>query len=164
MPPSQILTACSCYQAPAEKADEELLWSVVHGRASVPLSEDVCAVLARHVAANAQALELLHAAADIEPSRYPVDFKKGYAITLSHTGDVINKAEFLAAVELAHRAAQGDAGRRRAVDADVSWQLPIPWPPNRGDFLRSTVSPACPWLCAVWNRRWPTSSSRMNSS
>ncbi len=105
----QILTACSYYQAPAEKADEELLWSVVHGRESEPLSEDVRTALAQHVAANVQALELLHAAAEIEQSRYPVDFKKGYAITLSHMGDVINKAEFLAAVELAHYVAQEDA-------------------------------------------------------
>lgn len=85
------------------------MWSVVHGQESEPLSENVRAALARHVAANAQTLELLHAAADIGPSRYPVDFRKGYAITLSHMGDVVNKAEFLAAVELAHCAETGDA-------------------------------------------------------
>ncbi len=116
-----ILDAASCYVPPAEKAAEETLSSILRGQGAAraaPLPEDMRAVLAEHIKANAQTLGFLHDAAALEGSRYPVDLKKGHAYSLLYLGEVMSKANVLPCLEAILHAENGVP--RRASEAVVT--------------------------------------------
>ncbi|MHC4334350.1 MAG: hypothetical protein ACYSUP_13300 [Planctomycetota bacterium] len=66
------------------------------------LPEETKTVIAQYLAANYRALELLHKAAAIRHSRYPVDFTKGLAVQFSHLPDVRAAAMLLALEAVLH--------------------------------------------------------------
>ncbi|NQT01745.1 MAG: hypothetical protein HQ580_06975 [Planctomycetes bacterium] len=60
-----------------------------------PLSEETKRLVAKYLADNQQALELLHTAAPIEHSRYPVDFTVGLGYLMYHFSDLRKGAQLL---------------------------------------------------------------------
>jgi len=88
------------------------------GRKDLPgrtekMDEETRTLIAQYLAENDRALELLHEGAAIKHCRYPVDFTAGYAISMSHLGD-IRTGEKLLQLEAALSAESGSgelAGR-----------------------------------------------------
>lgn len=80
-----------------------------------PLSEPTKKVIAHHLEQNADALALIHEAAAIPESRWPVDCLHGYGIDLSHLHQVRTCAELLM-LEAMYKAEHGDSeGAAKAV-------------------------------------------------
>jgi len=81
-----ILDALSFYQ---EWDKDKLNALPLAGRAELPartepLPEEMKTRIAEYIADNNEAVELLHAGAEIEHCRYPVDFAAGFAARLNH--------------------------------------------------------------------------------
>jgi len=93
--------------------DEEKLKSLpVVGRAELPprtepLGEEMKALITQYVADNNEALELLHAGAAIEHSRYPIDLNAGFEATVPYLSE-IRKGVFLLKLEAVLHAENGD--------------------------------------------------------
>jgi len=60
-----------------------------------PLDEEMKALITQYVADNNDALKLLHAAAAIEHSRYPIDLSAGFATLLPNLSDIRTAARLL---------------------------------------------------------------------
>jgi hypothetical protein len=76
--------AFSCYQQLSGGNADHL---PIIGKAELPartepLAEETKTLIAKYLADNRQALELLHKAAGIEHCRYPVDYGMGFVLTL----------------------------------------------------------------------------------
>lgn len=87
-----VIGAGTYFVEPPEKECRRLeeIIGGVHLVERGPLSDEVGDLLARHVQANAKALELLHRAAAIEESRYPIDLSQGATVLMSSISDVRN--------------------------------------------------------------------------
>lgn len=72
-----------------------------------PMDEEMKALITQYVADNNEALELLHAGAAIEHSRYPIDLSAGFETKLSPLSD-IRGAVFLLKLEAILHAENGD--------------------------------------------------------
>ena len=84
----------------------------VVGRAELPprtepLGEEMKALIAQYVADNNEALELIHAGAAIEHSRYPIDLNAGFETKLPYLSEM-RKAVFLLKLEAILNAENGD--------------------------------------------------------
>ncbi|MEJ2701209.1 MAG: hypothetical protein P8Z79_02080 [Sedimentisphaerales bacterium] len=73
-----------------------------------PLSDQTKDLIAKYVADNNEAIELLHTAAKIEHCRYPVDFSAGFAARLDHLPNM-RKAAMLLNLEAMLHADNGQA-------------------------------------------------------
>lgn len=72
-----------------------------------PMDEEMKALITQYVVDNNEALELLHAGAAIEHSRYPIDLSAGFETKLSPLSD-IRGAVFLLKLEAILHAENGD--------------------------------------------------------
>ena len=72
-----------------------------------PMDEEMKALIAQYVADNNEALELLHAGAAIEHSRYPIDLSAGFETKLSPLSE-IRRAVFLLKLEAILHAENGN--------------------------------------------------------
>jgi hypothetical protein len=73
-----------------------------------PLAEEMKALIAQYVADNNEALELLHAGAAIEHSRYPIDLSAGFETKVPNLSE-LRRAVFLLKLEAILYAENGDS-------------------------------------------------------
>jgi len=105
-----ILDAISCYQ---KSTEAESLPVVGRGELlsrTEDFSEETGSRIAQFLGENSEALELLHEAASIEHSRYPVDYRVAMHIVLPELNEIKNCAR-LARLEAVWRAECNDAER-----------------------------------------------------
>ncbi|UCG46280.1 MAG: hypothetical protein JSU94_12320 [Phycisphaerales bacterium] len=107
-----ILEAIS-HQSKPQEPNIELLPIV--GRAELPprteaLDDQTRTLIARHLAANKKALELLHGVAGMQHGRYPIDLSAGFAATWPSHVDIRHGARLLALEAVLH-AEQADSAR-----------------------------------------------------
>ncbi len=105
------LEAFAAYAEPSDE-DDELLPIV--GTAELPargqpLPEGMKEAIKRHVSANNEALDLLHEAAEIEGSRYPIDLTRGLNTLLRHRGGGVRRCARLLALDALMHAEEGNA-------------------------------------------------------
>ncbi len=72
-----------------------------------PMDEEMKVLISQYIADNNEALELLHAGAKIENSRYPIDLSAGFETNLPNLSE-IRKAVFLLKLEAILHAENGD--------------------------------------------------------
>ena len=77
------------------------------GLAELPLRTEALGdptknLIARHLAANRKALELLHKLAGMQHSRYPIDLSAGFATVLPHISDIRESCKLLALQAVLH--------------------------------------------------------------
>ena len=104
-----IIDAFSYYKLWDKDKSESL---PVVGRAKLParaepMDEEMKALIAQYVADNNEALELLHTAAAIEHSRYPIDLSAGFEAAIPDLSE-IRKAAFFLKLEAILHAENGD--------------------------------------------------------
>jgi len=116
-----VMGAATYFRQPPEKEYRELQRIVSYGsnrlgrRVSIP--DDMKELLVAHVRDNAKGLELLHRAARIEESRYPIDLSEGLDFLITHIGDV-RDAWLLLCFEAVLCGEAGDGeGATRAIEA-----------------------------------------------
>ena len=71
-----------------------------------PMTDEMKALIAEYVADNNETLELIHTAAKIEHSRYPVDYSAGFATLIPHLSEM-RKSLFLLNLEALLHAENG---------------------------------------------------------
>ena len=104
-----IIDAFSYYKPWDEEKSKSL---PVVGRAELPartepLDEEMKALITQYVADNNEALELLHAGAAIEHSRYPIDLSAGFEANIPNLSE-IRKGIFLLKLEAVLHTENGD--------------------------------------------------------
>ena len=94
----RITEAFSHYQKLEETEESELI--PVVGKAELPartepLAQETKDLIAKHLADNQEALELLHKGAAIEHCRYPIDLSKGFEALMPYLADFRTGARLL---------------------------------------------------------------------
>jgi hypothetical protein len=99
-----IVEAAGRYQEPADQNDGWDLWFLVRdppAARTAPLADRLKTLLAQHISANAEPLRLLHEAAALQESRYPMDLKRDSDGGSSHHHSAV-QAGALLSVEAIH--------------------------------------------------------------
>lgn len=100
-----ILEAAERYHKPADETDGWDLWFLVRDPSSAPtapLDDRLRALLAQHIAANAESLRLLHEAAAMKDNRYPIDLKQDFDGGSSHHHAVVQACALLSVEAIHH--------------------------------------------------------------
>ena len=106
----------------AQWDDEKTEALPVVGKAELPpltesLDDDTKTLIVEYLADNAEALKLLHAVAQIEYSRYPVDFTQYFEAPMPHLGQLRNGARLLMLEAIIHADAnESDAAVKSVAD------------------------------------------------
>jgi hypothetical protein len=101
----RILEAAGHYHEPADTNDGWDLWFLVRDPPSArtsPLDDRRRALLEEHIAANAEPLKLLHEAATIKESRYPIDLKQDRDRGSPHHQDAVQACALLSVEAIHH--------------------------------------------------------------
>ncbi|MBM4029327.1 MAG: hypothetical protein FJ280_28615 [Planctomycetes bacterium] len=118
-----IVEATAVYREPADESDGWDLWFLVRdpptGRTE-PLDGRFRALLTRHIAANAQPLKLLHEAAGMEESRYPIDLTQDVGGGASHHGAVVRACALLSVEAVHHVESANPADGVRSIRAALA--------------------------------------------
>lgn len=100
-----ILEAAGRYHKPADTNDGWDLWFLVRDPPSArtaPLPDRLKTLLAQHISANAEPLKLLHEAAAMKDSRYPIDLKQDLDGGWSHHSSVTQACALLGVEAVQH--------------------------------------------------------------
>ncbi len=79
-----------------DKEDLPLIGNADNPKRAETMTEPLKEIIAEYLADNEKALELLHKAAQIEHSRYPVDFTEGLDVLLPYLSELRQSAQLLA--------------------------------------------------------------------
>ncbi len=108
-----ILEAAGRYHEPADQNDGWSLWFLVRDPPAAPtepLDDRLKTLLAQHISANAEPLKLLHEAAAMKESRYPIDLKQDFDGGSSHHSSVTQACALLG-VEAIHHVESSNPAR-----------------------------------------------------
>jgi hypothetical protein len=93
-----IIDAIAAFQQwpQQDKEDLPLIGNADKPKRTETMTEPLKEIIAEYLADNIKALELLHKAAQIEHSRYPVDFTVGFDVLMPYISDLRKSAQLLA--------------------------------------------------------------------
>ncbi len=106
-----VLSVEPFYREPAPSEDKMLTPAISrqsHSSLAAPLADDVAAALENHVTGNRKTLDVLHEAGTIRGSRYPLDLREGFNLSLNHV-HTVRRAVCLLCCEAVLAAEHGNA-------------------------------------------------------